>query len=265
MRLLILLLSIFACEHPAALAQMATQNSAQTMAPVDTVEDQLRADQIAAILDEEVITFSELIWYIRDRGFPLPEDAVERRDRYLELLRQLAEQELIAREALETPFIQVTSQDVDEFLERRRQFQSVEEFQGRLEEMGMTEANFREAVRRRIAVNRFIELRFAPFVIVLPDQIREYYEEAYLPELQEQGLPAPALESVEESIRDILTQQQINQELDRWIRNALQKARLQILLFRNPALAPNLPRELQDDTPMRSIGASPKSPSKPPG
>jgi parvulin-like peptidyl-prolyl isomerase len=149
-------------------------------------------DQIAAVVDEEVITYSDLQWLIDFRGFDVPTDPKQRRDFYLSILDQVIDQKLIAMEAEQTPIITITNEDVEaQIAAYKRRFASEEEFQQKLTEMQMSPYEFRQLIRRQLAVNEFIEKRFKPFIIVLPSDIEQYYREQLLPKLKEQNQPIP--------------------------------------------------------------------------
>jgi len=211
-------------------------------------------DQIAAVVDEEVITFSDLQWLIEFRGFEVPKDAQQRRDFYLSILDQVIEQKLIATEAEQTPIIAITNEDVEgQITAYKKRFPSEEQFQAKLTEMQMSPFEFRQLIRRQLAVNEFIEKRFKPFIIVLPNDIEQYYQEQFLPKLKELNQPIPALDVVEESIRQILTEQRTNEELERWLRTARRRARVVNLLFRPNPYAPNLPPGFKADRKLEKV------------
>lgn len=205
-------------------------------------------DRVAAVVNEQVITLSDLLWAIRYRGVPIPDDPTARRDFLLDNLTELVEQKLIAREASQTPGIQVTAEDVDNRIAAyRAQFPDEKAFSEHLSRMEMTRSDLRELVSRQLAVLQFLKVRFEPFIIILPDQIQEYYEQELVPELRSGGQTPPPLEVVEEQIRQILTLERTNTELNRWVGNARRKADVEILLYRNPEWLPNIPSELADE------------------
>ena len=78
----------------------------------------------------------------------------------------------------------------------------------------------------------------------MPAQIQKYYDEILVPELTQTGAPLPALELVQEQIREILILEKTNQEMGRWVKNLRGKAILSVLLFRATPSSPNLPQEL---------------------
>jgi len=106
----------------------------------------------------------------------------------------MIDQKLIASEAAQTPIIDVTNEEVDAQIELyKNRFGSEEEFQAKLGKMEISSAEFRDLIRRQLSVNEFIEARFKPFVIVLPSEIAEYYEQDFAPQLKSGNQPVPAL------------------------------------------------------------------------
>ena len=217
-------------------------------------------DHVAAAVDDEVITVSDLEWLIEYRGLQVPSDPEQRRSFYSALLDQLIDQKLIANEAAQTPIIDVTPQEIDaQIALYSKRFPSEGAFQEKLRQMEISSAEFRDLVSRQLAVNEFIEARFKPFVIVLPSEIQEYYEQDFVPQLKNANQPVPALEVVEESIREILTEQKTNQELERWLRAARRRAKIVNRLFPPDPRAPNLPPELLEQGAEQKTASQPKN------
>lgn len=59
--------------------------------------------------------------------------------------------------------------------------------------MEMTESDLRDVIQRELAVWKFVQNRFEPFIILLPQQIQQYYDETLVPQLRETGAPLPCL------------------------------------------------------------------------
>ncbi len=215
-------------------------------------------DQVAALVEGEVITLSEVQQLVHYKGWQISEKPVERRNLYLTVLDQIIDQKLISREAQQTPGIQISQDDVDQQLQAyRRRFSSQDQFQDKLESMEMTESTLRDLIRRELTVWRFVQTRFEPFTIVMPPQIQEYYDEILLPELAQTNAPLPALELVREQIREILILEKTNQEMDRWVKNMRDKAQVNILLFRATPASPNLPQELLTEWELQPVTIEP--------
>ena len=96
---------------------------------------------------------------------------------------------------------------------------------------------------RRGVVVAIVKVRFEPLIIVVPEQITDYYESELVAKLEADGNPVPPLELVEEQIRQILTIEGTNSEMDNWVQNERRKARVEVLLFRTPPLSPNVPQD----------------------
>ncbi len=204
-------------------------------------------DQVAATVNGDVITLSDVQWLIQYRRIPLPGDEQARQRLYRQTLQQLIEQKLIASESVQTPGIQILDEEINRRIAAyRMQFPSEQAFQENLAAMEMSMDDLRELVRRQLAVLKFVKLRFEPFIIALPDEIREYYESQVLPEFEQGGGEAPPLSTLEEEIRQILTLQKTNDEVDNWVRGAIAKAKVEVLLLREPSTLPNVPPEFAD-------------------
>ncbi len=215
-------------------------------------------DQVAALVEGEVITLSEVQQLAQYKGLKISEEANERRNLYLTVLDQIINQKLISREAQHTPGIQISQYDVDQQLQAyRRRFSSQNQFQEKLESMEMTESALRDLIRRELTVWRFVQTRFEPFIIVMPPQIQEYYDQILVPELAQTGAPRPTLELVREQIREILILEKTNQEMDRWVNNMRDKAQVSVLLFRATPSSPNLPQELLEEWELQPVTIAP--------
>ena len=204
-------------------------------------------DRVIARVDDQVITLTDLNWFIRWRGFQGPDSETERDPFLREVLNQLVNQRLVVKESAKTPFAAASNAEVDEFFNRYlEQFPSQQDYRSRLEELGMSESDLRTIIRRQIAVNKFIQYRFEPFVIVLPDDIAEYFRDELTPELEQEGQPIPPLSLVQETIRQILTVRRTTDRLENWLQGARSRAQIREMLFRVPLDLPNLPPEFKD-------------------
>ncbi len=204
-------------------------------------------DQVAAVVNDGIITVSDIRWLIRYKRIPIPEDAGQRQELYLSTLQQIVEQKLIAAEAAQTPGIHVTEDEVvGRVAAYRGQFESEQAFLDGLSAMEMTLDDLMELVRRQLAVLKFVKLRFEPFIIVLPDEIEDYYAKELVPELEKNQQSAPPVAVVEEQIREILTVEKTNQEVDNWVGNAKRKANVEILLGTGRSPIPNIPGAFAD-------------------
>jgi hypothetical protein len=119
--------------------------------------------------------------------------------------------------------------------------------------MEMARRDLEELIQRQLAVLSFVKVRFEPFIIVVPEQIQAYYEEELVRELEGTESTPPPLELVEEQIRQILTIEGTNREMDNWVQSARRKARIELLLFREPSQSPNVPKESLGDMQLQPV------------
>lgn len=205
-------------------------------------------DRVIAEVGDDVITMTDLRWQIGLHNYPNPKTEAEFHRLYRDVLDQLINQTLISRDISKTPFVEVSDAQLDRFFEDYvHRFGSREELNQRLQELGMEEEDLRRILRRELAVNKFIELRFEPFVIILPDDIEEYYRSEYVPELEKEGSPVPDLSVVRETIRQLLSVRRTTAQLEDWVENARSRAQIRESLFPQPPDMPNLPPQFEKE------------------
>jgi hypothetical protein len=182
-------------------------------------------DQIVALVNDDVITKSDLLWAIAlDPKSPNPVGPVSS-DLLRRMLDVVIEQRLVAQEAARIPTADLTQ---DEISKKRSEliggFGSEAAFRQRVESVGLTPERIDELLRQRILIDRFIEFRFQSFVFVSQQEIERYYNEELVPKVQKAGQVPPSLEQVRDTITEILKQEKIGQELDRYLTTARQRA-----------------------------------------
>jgi hypothetical protein len=182
-------------------------------------------DQIVTLVNNEMITRSDLLWSIAlDPDAPSPQQPISS-----ELLRQkldvLIDQRLIAQEAARMPGAEVSKAEIEKAKgELVAKFPSEAIFRARMESVGLSQARIDELMRQRVAINKFIDFRFRSFVFVADEDARSYYENRLAPEIRKEGRIPPTLDEVREKILDVLKQQKVNEEIDRFLRDARQRA-----------------------------------------
>ncbi len=214
------------------------------LAPASLVSGQSAApaltpvDRVVALVDEEPILASDLerviaLGLVARR--PGESDlAVERR-----ALDQLIELALRQAELGRFGYQLVPVDEVDRQLEAiRARFATSEAFAAELERLGLDEQGVRQLLARQLATLAFVEERLGPRVFVGLDDIRRHYEEALVPELAARGLEAPPIEEVRESIRALLREQRLDEEIARWTAELRRQADIVDLLDAGEASLP---------------------------
>jgi hypothetical protein len=184
-------------------------------------------DQIVALVNGEVITRSDLIWSLAlDPKAPDPSGKMssEILQRKLEVI---IDERLIAQEAAKLPAAEVSQGEVEEAIRAlKSSFRTEEEFQRRVEAVGLTAERISDMARQRVLINRFIDFRFRSFVLVSEEEVRDYYEQKLAPEVRRRGADPPSLDKVRGDIVALLKQQKVNIEIDRWLREIRQRAEI---------------------------------------
>lgn len=209
-------------------------------------------DRVVAVVDEDPILDSDIERVVR-LGL-LPEIAGEtsagRRRRALDLA---IEQKLRLHEVDRFGFEETPLELLDRQMEETRsRFPSEEAFRAELSRLGLDETALRQLLARQLSVLAYVEERLGPRVFVSVDDIGHYYNEELVPELRRNGAGAaeiPALESVRESIRAVLRERRLNEEIDRWTADLRSKADVVDYLDRETRPLPPLVQDKRSPAP----------------
>jgi peptidyl-prolyl cis-trans isomerase SurA len=183
-------------------------------------------DRIVAVVDEDPILSSDID---RDAGLSLvarnageSETAYRRR-----ILALLIDQRLRFHEIDRFGFVQVPVDQVEKNLQEiRSRFPDPAAYQRRLKELGLSENGLKQLVTRQLMVLTDVDERLGPRVFVSLDDIGAYYRNVMAPALAKQHQPVPPLDDVRETIRQVLREQRLNEEIDRWTEELRNKANI---------------------------------------
>lgn len=181
-------------------------------------------DGIAARVGNDVLTESQ----VRELGDyqKLVEGKAQPRT---QILDELVDQWVVATDAIATKFPHPTSAEVSlEFETLLKQFPSREQFDTHLEQVGLTQDQVRQVISDQLYYARFLDYKFHAVAQVTASEIQSYYQQDFLPRLQKRGLSVPPLTQVEAQIRQLLTQEDINERAAQWLEQA--KSRLRIII-----------------------------------
>jgi hypothetical protein len=149
------------------------------------------------------------------------------RDRLIEqrLLTEEAQAEKVERTDL-------PSQAAATLAEVRQKYPSEEAWQAALRALEMDEREVLQRLEDQALVLRIIDQRLRPAAWVERAGIEAYYQKTFAREHGEQAAgPAPALEEVENQIREILVQEKINQLLPSWLQELKASRRVRLYSF----------------------------------
>ena len=133
------------------------------------------------------------------------------------VLNSLLEELLRFHEIDRYGFVQVPVEEIEENVAKiRAQFADEAAFKKALKDVGLDLQGLRQLVARQLLVLTYVDERLGARVFVSLDDISKYYKNVLTPEMQKGGQPVPPLDEVREEIREVLKQQRMNQELEKW-------------------------------------------------
>lgn len=93
---------------------------------------------------------------------------------------------------------------------------------------GLTPDEVRGTVERQLVIERYLQERFRPIAFADEGRAREEYEKHYIPERKAAGLTVPAFETVSGEMRDRSQQRVFDDEVEKWMKELREKARIAI-------------------------------------
>lgn len=138
-------------------------------------------------------------------------------------LDRLIDQELLREQMRSSNFQHASDQEVDRRMKEIRQqypeAATAEGWQDLLSRNGLSEAGMKEHVAQQLDLLRLVDARLRPNVNVDSKSIESYYNQQLLPQLRQSGEKEVPLADVTPKIKELLTQQQMNQLLVAWLQN----------------------------------------------
>jgi hypothetical protein len=211
-------------------------------------------DRIVAVVDQtllgvpaaagQIITWSAAYEEARYQAFQAgaeppqwspgaPDEAAQLRD----MLARMVDQLLLEQALDHSPLTLTGEQDVaGRIQEIQGRFSDSERFRRELARYGLSQAALEERLRRENRLLEFVDFTLRPDVRITPAQVEGYYQSELLPRLEGAARGAgpaamlPTLEEVQEQIREILTQQEIDRRLEQWLQQLRRSARIALRL-----------------------------------
>ena len=202
------------CSLPFALCSSASAQSVPDKM-VATVTNGSRATP-------DLITYSDLVWQLAlEPGRPVPDHPSSADLNHA--LRLLEDQLLILQEARKLPSadtaegIAARDKEVDVRRNELAQvFGGAQRLQERMARVGLTSEQLDLILRDRVMVDQYLDFRFRAFTIVTDKEIQDRYDQTYA-RLKNSGRIVPTLEEVRSRIKDELTEQKIEADIDKFV------------------------------------------------
>jgi len=170
----------------------------------------------------DLITYSDLVWQLAlEPGTPVPDHPSSADLNHA--LRLLEDQLLILQEARKLPSadtaegIAARDKEVDVRRNELAQvFGGAQRLQERMARVGLTSEQLDLILRDRVMVDQYLDFRFRAFTIVTEKEIQDRYNQTYA-RLKNSGRIVPTLEEVRSRIKDELTEQKIEADIDKFV------------------------------------------------
>jgi peptidyl-prolyl cis-trans isomerase SurA len=188
-------------------------------------------DRIAAVIDQQVITLSEVDQMEEIRFFP--RTTVSQDDYRRRILDELIAQALRLRDMQRFGLQDVPKDSIEARVQEiQKRFASPAEFAAALQHAELTPDELRALVKRQLQVERYIQDRFAPLIFVPNEDIQKYYKTTWSQQRRERGLSILPLSDVREEIRTLLKSSSLQKEIDDWTAQLRARSNVDILTWR---------------------------------
>jgi hypothetical protein len=181
-------------------------------------------DRIVATVNSQVILQSEWQDAIRYEAFVDSRslDQVQAADRKA-ALDHLIDQELLREQMHASGFPHASSAEVEKSIrEIRKQYAGAESevgWQAALARYGLTENELKRRVALQADLLGLVDARLRPNIVIDSKSIESYYNQELLPQLRQSGAAQVPLAEVTPQIKELLTQQKMNQMLVAWLQD----------------------------------------------
>jgi parvulin-like peptidyl-prolyl isomerase len=187
-------------------------------------------DRIAISVGNQVITESQIDEEVRVTAFlnnePVNLSPSERK----KAAERLIDQALIKREMDLSRYPLPALSDADSALnEIKSHYPSQAGFEQALAEHTITEAQLKEHLWWQLTVLRFVDYRFRPGIQLSDSEVQAYYQQQVSKWEQQGVIPIPSLSEQRAEIEEVLTERQIDENLDRWLADARKQVPIRYL------------------------------------
>jgi parvulin-like peptidyl-prolyl isomerase len=194
-------------------------------------------DRIAATVDDEAITESDVRKAIATSPLrPAPDESPDAfRTRVLDAL---IDQRLSYADALRFGPAAPDPAAVEEALAKLKARLKSEgkDPEKEFAAAGLTPEEVRASVERQLLIQRYLQERFRPVAFANDARAREEYEKFYVPEARAANRMPELFEKVEEDMRRRAQQRTFEEEVEKWMKELREKAR--IVVYKSPASPP---------------------------
>lgn len=183
-------------------------------------------------IDTELITYSDLLWQLAlTPNASLNPPTSEDLNRALQIL---INQRLFSLEAERLPRSAPNKAEVDDEIKDVLTHFTTTEFIKRLNSVGfdsVSDDNFERMMAQRVSIKKYLDFRFRSFVVITPQDEANYYRDVFTPDFRRKnpGLLMPTLEEMRSRINQILTEQKIASDIEKFLDDAKSRSEIVVL------------------------------------
>ncbi len=195
-------------------------------------------DKTVAVVSDgvraELITYSDLLWQLALQPGAQLENP--RSDEMNQALQTLINQRLFTLEAERLPRTAPGEKEIlDEINTILTRFPSAAVFEARLKQVGFESVKddaFERLIAQRVATEKYVDFRFASFVVITGDDETKYYRDIFVPAFRQKspGVLVPSFEEKQTEIHRILTREKVASGIDSFLDEAKRRAVVEILI-----------------------------------
>jgi hypothetical protein len=189
-------------------------------------------DRIVATVNNHIILQSEWQDAVRYEAFVGGRalDEVQAGDRKA-ALDHLIDQELLREQMRTSGFPHAAAEEVEKSIQEiRKRYAGADSeaaWQAALRRYGLSESELKKRVALQVDLLGLVDARLRPNVIIDSKSIESYYNQELLPQLRQSGAEQVPLAQVTPKIKELLTQQKLNQMLVAWLQDLRSGSRIQ--------------------------------------
>lgn len=173
-------------------------------------------DRIVARVEDEIVLQSDVEQLARYQL--LVDGKAESND---QILDRLIDQWIVKKEAEASRFPAASDADVDRGIQRlKRSFAKEEDFEAQRKKVGLSDEDIRQIVTAQTYLSNYLDSRFRPSVQVDDKAIQDFYDTAVIPRAKARGQEPPTFDAARDVIQEVLTQQGINAQADKWLKES---------------------------------------------
>ena len=189
-------------------------------------------DRIAAVIDRQVITVSEISQMVALRFFPRATGQSEDDYRH-DVLEALIAQALRFRDVERFGAEDVPKDSIESRVQEiAKRFPTPMAFDVAVRQVELTPEELRALVKRQLQVEQYIQERFAPLIYVANEEVDAYYRETWSQQRRQRGLAVPPLANVRDEIVTLLKASRLQEEIEKWTEQLRARANIDVFAWR---------------------------------